>query len=208
MAIRAVWGGRWGDFSLRRDMSRRGKLSRVFSACLALAVCFSSSTLSAVASAGSPTLNEDQLKAAYLYNFARYVRWPDTAHESSGSALEIGVVGGGAVSELLKKTVVGKKIEGRDLRVVDLSSPVGGRRVHILFIAGERDLEELEQVIADLIGTPVFAVSDVSGFAERGGIANFIAAKNRVRFVINKSAAKKAGLKVSSKLLRLADLVE
>lgn len=166
------------------------------------------SLLSITAPAGSETLDENQLKAAYLYNFARYVEWPDSAHASSNSALEIGVVGSSAIAALLKKTVVGKRVGGRSLRVVDFNSPSEGRRSHILFVAGEHSAAELRQTIEDLMGAHAFVVAEAAGFAKRGGIANFIVADNRVRFAINENAAKKAGLKVSSKLLRLAELVE
>jgi hypothetical protein len=162
--------------------------------------------VAAPAAAGS--LDETQLKAAYLYNFARYVEWPDSAHATSSSALEIGVVGNARVTELLKKTVVGKTVGDRSLRIVNFRSSSEGRKSHILFVAGERSADELNQTIANLKGTHVFVVSDSPGFAKRGGIANFIVADSRVRFAINKGAAKTAGLKVSSKLLRLAELVD
>lgn len=158
--------------------------------------------------ASSEGLNENQLKAAYLYNFARYVEWPEAAHESKRSSIEIGVVGGGPVLDLLKKTVVGKTVGDRTLRAVDVNSHNDGRTSHILFIPGDPSAAEQRQVVEDLKGTHVFVVGDGPDFAKRGGIANFIVSDSRVKFAINKGAAKRAGLKVSSKLLRLAELVE
>jgi len=108
----------------------------------------------------------------------------------------------------LKKTVIGKTVGNRSLRVIDLESSSQGRKSHILFVGGDRSTAELERTIDNLKGTHVFVVAEADGFAKRGGIANFIVADSRVRFAINKNAAKKAGLKVSSKLLRLAELVD
>lgn len=201
MAIREAGGGRWGERPLYRVFSR-------WKRAVAGGLVGIISLLSIAGPAGSETLDENQLKAAYLYNFARYVEWPDSAHASPNSALEIGVVGSGAILALLKKTVVGKRVGERSLRVVGFKSPSEGRRSHILFVAGKHSAAELQQTIKDLKGTHVFVVAEASGFAKRGGIANFIVADNRVRFAINKNAANEAGLKVSSKLLRLAELVE
>ncbi|MBW2725170.1 MAG: YfiR family protein [Deltaproteobacteria bacterium] len=204
MAVRETGGGRLGELPLRRDVSRWQRAPRAVAACLLAILC----VVSVAAPAGSGSLDENQLKAAYLYNFARYVEWPDSAHATPSSALEIGVVGDGPVSELLKKTVVGKRVGERSLRVVDLKSSSEGRKSHILFVAGKHSGAELERTIANLKGTHVFVVAETEGFAKRGGIANFIVADSRVRFAINKNAADKAGLKVSSKLLRLAELVD
>lgn len=204
IVIGVTAGGRRGDLSSRRDYSRSKYASRLVAVFLLLIPWGVSFALPA----GSETLDETQLKAAYLYNFARYVEWPDSAHASANSELEIGVIGDGRVLALLKKTVVGKTIGERGLRVVNFESSSQGRKSHILFVAGKRSAAELERTIQTLKGTHVFVVAEAEGFAERGGIANFIVADSRVRFAINKNAAREAGLKVSSKLLRLAELVD
>lgn len=165
-------------------------------------------SLLASTQAASGSLDANQLKAAYLYNFARYVEWPKTAHASSDSALEIGVVGNTAISDLLEKTVKGKTIGDRNLRVVRFDSALDAKSSHILFVAGDRSEKELKAAIEGLAGTHVFVVADADGFAKDGGIANFIISDSRVKFAINKNAANRAGLKVSSKLLRLAELVD
>ena len=192
-----------GRASRCRAITRLNRATRLIAGCVAAVVGFACST--PVEAAG---LDENQVKAAYLFNFARYVEWPSTAHTSSTSALEIGVVGGGVVSDLLKKTVAGKTVRARSLQVVNFQSPADARSSHILFVPGDLSSEELLQILDQLKGTHVFVVADAAGFAQHGGIANFIVAGSRVRFAINKNAAEEAGLKVSSKLLRLAELVE
>ncbi|MCP5044085.1 MAG: YfiR family protein [bacterium] len=189
-----------GGFSRKRTRAVRAAATVTG---LALLIC-----IAVPGPVASESLNEDQIKAAYLYNFARYVEWPGAAHSSSDSALQIGVVGGGAVSELLRKTVAGKKVGSRSLRIVDFETPDEGRGSHILFIADEYSGSVLDGAIDQLAGTHVFVVADDEDFAKKGGVANFFISDSRVRFAINKKAAKNAGLKVSSKLLRLAELVD
>ena len=203
MAIRREIEGRLRGLSANRGLSRYGERARAIGTCLLLAI-----TVFANSPAGSEGLDENQVKAAYLFNFARYVERPQSAFDSQSSSIEIGVVGGGTVSKLLKKTVIGKKVGNRPLRVLDFASPSEGRDSHILFVPGDADGSDLKQIVDDLEGTHAFVVADADGFARKGGIANFIVSDQRVRFAINESAAKRAGLKVSSKLLRLAELVD
>lgn len=203
MAIRRDFEGRLHGLSAHRGLSRCGARARVLGTCLLFAL-----TVFASSPAGSEGLDENQVKAAYLFNFARYVEWPRSAFDSKSSSIEIGVVGGGTIFHLLKKTVVGKKVGNRTLRVLDFASPSEGRDSHILFVPGDADGSDLKQIVDDLEGTHAFVVADADGFAKKGGIANFIVSDQRVKFAINERAAKRAGLKVSSKLLRLAELVD
>ncbi len=196
--------GSYRVFSRSRSCAWRVATSALVSA-LALGLV-SGIALARVANAEK--LNADQLKAAYLYNFARYVEWPGDAHASGDSPVKIGVVGSSAVSSLLKKTVEGKSVGSRKLEVVELDAAAEGRDSHILFVAGELSADDLESTVSELSGTPVFVIADDENFARKGGVANFFVADQRVRFAINKGAAEKSRLKVSSKLLRLAELVD
>ena len=206
MAIRSDDLAQVRDITNGTGSSRKRRTLRSYAACF---VGLSLLLLGLVTTqAFAEGLDENQLKAAYLYNFARYVEWPKESHDSMGSSLEIGVVGGGAVSELLQKTVIGKKVGNRQLHVVDVKSHTDARSSHILFIPGKSGGDEQKQIVKDMEGTHVFVVADDAKFADRGGIANFIVTDSRVKFAINKRAAKNAGLKVSSKLLRLAELVD
>ena len=81
------------------------------------------------------------------------------------------------------------------------------RRCHILFI-GATQRDRLEELAAGLRGAHVFSFADSEGFAELGGVGNFVISDNRVRFEINAEVAREAGLKISSRLLRLAQRVE
>jgi len=151
--------------------------------------------------------NEQQVEAAYLFNFARYVAWPDSAFAGAGDPLRICVLGDDGFVDVARSSVEGRKIGDRAVVVEARADVAGSDACHILFISSEAsDLEE--QVIAELGTKGVFSVSDSDGFAKRGGVANFVRQGNKIRFEINRGAAESAGLKVSSRLLRLAKVVE
>jgi hypothetical protein len=151
--------------------------------------------------------SEDQVKAAFLFNFARYVEWPEASFDGPGDALRICMVGGDRFAEVVSRIVSGKRVANRPVSVDSLAGLSGAAACHILYV-DERFSVDAQEVAARLGGSSVFTVSDRTGFAAGGGIANFIRSENKIRFEINPSAAKQAGLKVSSQLLRLAKLVE
>jgi len=151
--------------------------------------------------------SEDQIKAAFLFNFARYVEWPDSAFASGSDAVRICMVGSGDFAGVVSSTVSGKSVGDRSVEVdtpADLSAASG---CHILYV-GESFDGDPTAVATSVEPASVFTVADRAGFATSGGIANFIRTDNKVRFEINPGAAKKAGLKVSSRLLRLAKVVK
>ncbi len=150
--------------------------------------------------------SEDQIKAAFLFNFARYVEWPEDAFDRPDAPVRICAIGANGFADVLTEVISGKKVGRRPVEVrrpVDLSGAVG---CHILFI-GRNFARSHEDAIGALRDRPIFTVSDREGFAAAGGTANFFRADSRVRFEINPRAARDARLKVSSRLLRLAKVV-
>jgi hypothetical protein len=151
--------------------------------------------------------SEDQIMAAFLFNFARYVEWPEDAFDQSDMPVNICMLSSKEFGDVVSKTVMGKTIADRPVVVrwtAELPETVG---CHILFIGREFDRSH-QDAVAVLDGMSVFTVADQEGFAQAGGTANFFRVGNRIRFEINPSAATKAGLKISSRLLRLAKVVE
>lgn len=147
---------------------------------------------------------EYSIKAAFLYNFARYVDWPQQALPANGD-LVIGVIGKDPFGPALN-SLRGKNAKGRNLVVRHFDTPREAARCHVLFIpASERP--RLEQIMDAVRNESVLTVSDMSGFARSGGIINFKSEDNRVRFEINPGAAERAKLTVSSQLLKLAKVV-
>jgi hypothetical protein len=151
--------------------------------------------------------SEDQIKAAFLFNFARYVEWPEAAFAGPDDAVKICMVGAASFAGVVSQTVSGKTVENRSVEVDTLVGLSESSGCHILYV-GSGFASNPTEVASNVAGASVFTVADHEGFATGGGIANFIRTDNKVRFEINPSAAKKVGLKVSSRLLRLAKVVQ
>lgn len=174
---------------------------------IALAAMPSALTAPSPAEASEIRLSREfQVKAVFLYNFAQFVEWPPSAFESATSPLVIGVLGLDPFGSYLDEAVRGEKVNGHPLvvRRYRWVSEVG--TCHILFVSGSEG-PRAEQVAESLRGRSILTVCDWDGFARRGGMIRFVMEHNHVRLRINLEAAKAAGLTISSKLLRSAELV-
>jgi hypothetical protein len=151
--------------------------------------------------AAAQTAAEYDVKAAFLYNFTKFVDWPATAFPDAGS-LKICVLGDDPFGRSLQ-SVAGEQVGNRKLIVVrtdSLSKPGG---CQVLFISrSERD--RLPQILAMVRESPVLTVGDTHGYIDQGVIINFTLEGSKVRFEINTEAADRAGVRISSKLLQLA----
>jgi hypothetical protein len=166
-----------------------------------MAACFGADL-----SAQSHLLSEDEIKAAYLFNFVKFVEWPSEAFSDSKAPIVIGVLGEGTFDSILKQTVAGKTIQARPLVIKHWTDVDGSWECHLLFVnASARG--SLGEVLKRTKPLPVLTVGEMEDFAQRGGIINFITVDNKVRFEINNRTAKTAGLQISSKLLTLATKV-
>jgi len=146
---------------------------------------------------------EYKVKAAFLYNLARMVEWPEDANSGELVMCFFGEESfGNELDSLRDKSVKGRALEFR--RDVQLDSMEG---CHILFISDDEE-ENLEDILYLLADSPVLTVGESDLFAERGGIVNLPQIKGRIRIEININAAQNAGLKMSSKLLTLAKIIE
>ena len=152
----------------------------------------------------SPT--EYQVKAAYLFNFLKFVEWPgDPAADPNGKWL-IGFVGDSLVGDELTHLVEGKNVLGRDLQVKKYQAADNLRGCNILFI-GESEKKRLPSILAALRGYSVLTVADIDNFIGSGGMVQFVVKDARVRVVIDVGATRRARLRVSSKLMALARAV-
>lgn len=156
--------------------------------------------------AQSPTISEYQVKAAFLYNFAKFVEWPPTGFRDAAQPLQICVLGRDPFGQELRAITDAKTVNGRKLEVTDVPDLQKARTCHIVFIAAS-EKTRLKQILDGLQGTDALTVGDTQGFAEQGGMINFVLENNRVQFEVNRKAAEQAGLKISSKLLSVAKLV-
>jgi hypothetical protein len=150
--------------------------------------------------------DEYQVKAAFLYNFAKFVEWPDGTFANSTSALTVCVLGKDPFGKVLDDAILGKRIAehpailARAKRIQDLPE------CQIIFVSAS-DSPQLPEILRELHGRKALVVGETENFAGSGGAIQFVLEANRVRFAINTDAADRAGLKVSSKLLALATIV-
>lgn len=149
-------------------------------------------------------VQEYEIKAAFIYNFAKFVEWPREDAGNTGP-ITIAVVGkdpfGEALDLLKEKTIGTRKIEvKRFTRVDDIA------KCHILFVSASEN-HRLSHILKITEKWHALTVGDVTGFARSGGIINFTVIGDKVRFEINVDAAHRAGLKISSQLLKLATIV-
>jgi len=152
------------------------------------------------AHAQKPTASE--VEAAYVYNFAKYVRWPP---HNAGN-FDICILGNDPFGNALDQIAHGEQIDGEPLAIRRIRSASDTLGCRILFL-GSSESKRLEQDIT-LLGTrPILTVSDINDFARQGATIQFVNDNGRVRFVINRSAAEKCGLALSSELLKVAKLV-
>ena len=153
--------------------------------------------------AGTSANSEYQVKAAFLFNFARFVEWPARKFPQQDSPLIVGLVGADPFQGMLEEAIQDRRVNERRLVVRHITSNAELRKCHLLFVSrSERD--RLGPILSEVRGENVLTVGETDKFVTRGGIINFVMIDNNVRFQINERAAKHAGLKISSKLLQLA----
>lgn len=146
----------------------------------------------------------NQVKAVFLYNFTQFVNWPPEAFAGSNSPFVIGVLGPNPFGGYLDKVVEGETVGGRSIVVRHYTTAAEARNCHLLFVNKEAPREDLES----LAGSAVLTVGDREHFVRAGGMIGFYLDKNKIRFFINTKNAKAANISISSKLLRLANVIE
>ncbi len=149
---------------------------------------------------------EYQVKAAFLMNFAKFVDWPQSAFPDDQAPLVLGIVGedpsGGALEALN-----GQVVKNRTIKVQHLSGTSGLQACHMLYI-GPSESVRLQSITRALGTAPILTVSDgVEQFAQQGTVINFLLIDNKIRFEINVTVAKKAGLSLATQLLQVGKVV-
>lgn len=152
--------------------------------------------------AQSPKPTEYEVEAAYLSNFGRFVEWPARA-ASAGEPFNVCVLGQDPFGPVLDAALKGETIGTAPMAAKRISGPEEAAGCRILFISFAKE-SQLNAILKALGTESVLTVSDTAGFARRGGMIEFVLQGNRVRFEINLTAAQRAGLNLSSELLRVA----
>jgi len=156
--------------------------------------------------AAAQGVSTPSLKAAFLLNFVKFTQWPDDLLPAR-APLSLCVLGDNDVARSLEELIKGQSVDGHDFSVKRISADGATRACHLVYIS-RIGAKESMALVQSLQNAPALTVSDRSGFAQSGGILNFIFENDRMRFAINIEAAHRAGLRLSSKLLSLADIVK
>ena len=166
--------------------------------------------LPGLAAAAEPADLESEVKAAFLYNFAKFVEWPPDAFPAPSAPMILCVYGTDRASTALESSLLeltrGESLNSRPLAVRRLGDLVQIRECHVLFV-GAAEKGHLPEVLAALRETRALTVGEGADFLDKGGMIRLFLEQNRMRFDINLDAAEKGSLKISSKLLRLAQAV-
>jgi YfiR/HmsC-like len=149
---------------------------------------------------------EYQLKAAFLFNFAQFVKWPSDSFASADAPFCIGILGDDPFGAALEDTIQGETINSHKLRVMHGHSFDDLKDCQLIFIC-KSEGDRMSEILSQLDSKPILTVSDIESFAQNGGIIDFYLQGGRVRFEINPDSAQRRGLKISSQLLTLGKIV-
>jgi YfiR/HmsC-like len=156
--------------------------------------------------AQNPRPTDYEVKAAYLYNFGRFVEWPGKVAAAQGGSFTVCVLGQDPFGPRLDATLAGETIGGKTIVAKRVSSAEESGNCQILFLSLTDD-SRLNKIIADLDKKAVLTVSDAPQFVKRGGMIQFVLEGKKVRFEVNLTATQHAGLTLSSELLKVATAV-
>jgi len=169
------------------------------------------------------SIQEYQIKAAFLYNFLKFVDWPKEKMGDANEPITLGIIGkdpfGQAFEPVKDKDVKDKKVVVKRFKSIADLKKLGEsgkdeldrqieavKKCHLLFVCSS-EKEYLKDIVNAVKQRPVLTVGEMQGFLEAGGISNFLVEDNKVRFEVNLTAAEHAKLKIRSQLLRLAKRV-
>jgi YfiR/HmsC-like len=150
---------------------------------------------------GKPT--EYEVKATYLYNFSKFVEWPAQGQQGQSDSFAICVLGENPFGQALKATVAQESIGGKTVVAKQIPAPQDAVNCRVLFISSSED-RRLKEILSSLGTASVLTVSDLPKFSQRGGMVQFVLEGDRVRFEVNSATAERAGLTLSSELLKVA----
>jgi hypothetical protein len=158
--------------------------------------------------AGDPEASlEYPVKAAFLVNFTKFAEWPADSPQAQSRVVLICVLGKDPFGEVLDKAVFGRSAGGRPLVVQRHQGAEAVRGCHVVFVASSES-KQIGPILESLADRPVITVGERDGFARQGGVIGLVVEDNRARFEVNLPAAQRAGLLLSSKLLRIARVIE
>ena len=155
--------------------------------------------------ASAQEASEYQLKAAFMFNFAKFTEWPDTAFNSNQAPLVVGVLGDDPFGSAID-FIQGKRVKDREVIVQRIVDPKSIDNCQILFISTSEQ-QNLGAIFSSINRSTVLTVGEMDTFFDNGGVIKFVQVEGKLGFEINAEAVKKADFKLSSQLLKFAKLV-
>lgn len=146
---------------------------------------------------------EYQVKAAFIYNFTKFVEWPGHSFPEASTPLIIAVLGANPFGPELQKAVENRRVNGRELVIRQVNTVAELNQAHVAFL-GLADPARMSESLATLRRRPVLTIGERESFVREGGMIGFILEGDKVRFAINMEAAQEGGLKISAQLQKLA----
>jgi hypothetical protein len=173
---------------------------------ISLLLCLLLTPHALIADEPTPAALENEIKAVYIYNFIRFTEWPDEA-STPGESRVLSILGNLSLLKTLKKDSFRLIAKHTTLHTHSCLMPACLKESHALFIDSSKS-RQLTKILTSLRNRPVLTISDIPGFADKGGMIEMKKEKERVVFIVNLKAAFKAKLYISAQLLQLAELVE
>jgi hypothetical protein len=154
----------------------------------------------------SSGISEYEVKASFLYNFAKFVDWPPSAFSDGKAPIALCIFGDDPFGTVLDDMVRGKTINDRQLVTRRVPKPEDLRLCQVVFV-NDKENKRLSEIRASLKGSSTLVIGDSDNFADRGGTIQFFLEDSKVHFAINVDALQRAHLSISAKLLALAKIV-
>lgn len=186
-----------------KNISRSGNPRRSSAAVIGVCVALFATLSMGPYAYAQRAASEYEVKAAYLYNFGKFVVWPEKSAPKQGEPFEICVLGEDPFGSALDSAVLGETIGGKGVAIKRISNPQDSSHCRVLFISTS-EAARLPEILAAIDKASVLTVSDMPQFSQRGGMIEFVLDGNRVRFAVNVTNAEDAGLNLSAALLKVA----
>jgi hypothetical protein len=152
-------------------------------------------------------VSDSDAKAALIFKIGKFVRWPNGAFTSSGGTLRLCIVGRDDLGPSAD-SLAGQRLQGKTITIARLANAAqSASDCRIVFIS-ESEHDRLPALLSSIAGSPVLTISDIEGFASRGGMVGFATTASKIHLEINAGASKHAGLAIGAQLLQLATLID